>query len=61
MSEKHNLLPYPFCGGQNIRIDLMYCDDDGEHEGAECMDCDATARADHWNNRAGQTTRSDEA
>ena len=29
----------------------MYADDDGEHDGVECIDCDASNRLKHWNNR----------
>jgi hypothetical protein len=55
MHDENGLLPCPFCGGTNIRTsDTMYFDDDGEHPGAECIDCDALARADRWNQRAGR-------
>lgn len=43
--------PCPFCGSDEVRKDIMYFDDDAEHEGVECMQCDAIARADQWNNR----------
>jgi len=46
-----DLLPCPFCGSENLRIDLMFFDDDGEHEGVECIDCDACNRVSNWNNR----------
>lgn len=29
----HNLYPCPFCGSKRLRIDTMYFDDDGEHDG----------------------------
>lgn len=46
-----DLLPCPFCGSTNLRTEDMYFDDDGEHPGVECVDCDAIARADRWNQR----------
>ena len=53
MHHKNDLLPCPFCGSTHIRTsDAMYFDDDGEHPGTECLDCDALARADKWNQRA---------
>lgn len=47
------MLPCPFCGSSNIREDqAMFCDDDGEHSGIECIDCDAINRREHWNKRS---------
>lgn len=46
------LLPCPFCGSTNLRCcDIMYADDDGEHPGVECLDCDAASRLSKWNCR----------
>lgn len=47
-----DLKPCPFCGSTDLRVDIMYCDDDGEHDGVECMRCDASARREYWNQRA---------
>lgn len=50
--QKPNLLPCPHCGSTDIRTDpIMFSDDDGEHAGVECMDCDAIARYERWNQR----------
>lgn len=46
-----DLLPCPFCRSTNLRRAEMYYDDDGEHEGIECLDCDTSAREDRWNQR----------
>lgn len=46
-----DLLPCPFCRSTNLRRSEMYFDDDGEHEGIECLDCDTSAREDRWNQR----------
>ena len=49
---KQKLLSCPFCGGDNVRIVTnMYADDDGEHDGVECINCDASNQLQHWNNR----------
>ncbi|MEW8494279.1 MAG: hypothetical protein AB2604_10775 [Candidatus Thiodiazotropha taylori] len=46
------LLPCPFCGSNNLRIDeLMFSGDDGEHPGVECLNCDASNRVEFWNKR----------
>ena len=47
----HNLYPCPFCGSKRLRIDAMYFDDDGEHDGVECLDCDGMNRLEAWNRR----------
>lgn len=44
----------PFCGSHNLREDnVMLCTDEGEEDilVIECLDCDAQARADRWNDR----------
>ena len=46
--------PCPFCGSHNLReIDIWLATDDGDEtlDAIECLDCDAQARADLWNNR----------
>lgn len=46
------MLPCPFCGSSNIReCEMMFLDDDGEHPGVECLDCDASNRQEYWNMR----------
>ena len=52
------LLPCPFCGSDNLRIDIMYWDDEGDNPGIECMNCDAIARPENWNNRHANATAS---
>ena len=52
MTRNENLKPCPFCGSHNLRVDVMYFDDDGERDGVECMRCDASARLENWNTRA---------
>lgn len=50
--QKDSLLPCPHCGSTDIRTDpIMFCDDDGEHAGVECLSCDAIARYERWNQR----------
>ena len=50
--ETADLLPCPFCGSTKLRREpLLFCDDDGEHEGVECLECDAMNRTEHWNKR----------
>ncbi len=53
--KQENLMPCPFCGSSNIRLDTMYFDDDGEHPGVECLDCDGSNRLTNWNTRAQPT------
>lgn len=50
--EQKPLRPCPFCGSHNLRVDMIFFDDDGEHEGVECLDCDASNRIENWNTRA---------
>ena len=55
MGDRQALKPCPFCGSTDLRADdLMYWDDDGERPGVECVECDATARAEWWNQREGE-------
>lgn len=45
-------LPCPFCGSSNVRVsENAFWDDDGEHDGVECLDCDALNRLEYWNMR----------
>lgn len=50
--------PCPFCGSANLReLEIWISRDDDESEdeltdAIECLDCDAQARADRWNDRA---------
>jgi hypothetical protein len=48
-----DLKPCPFCGAnsENLRIDTMYFDEEGEQIGVECLQCDALARVEWWNER----------
>lgn len=51
-NDNSDLLPCPHCGSTEIRTDpIMFSDDDGEHAGVECMNCDAIARSERWNQR----------
>jgi len=50
-----DLKPCPFCGSTNLRTGFIYSDDDGETEGVECMNCDAIARTERWNDRPGES------
>jgi len=55
-NQNANLLPCPYCGSTDIRTDpIMFSDDDGEHAGVECMNCDAIARHERWNQRQQST------
>lgn len=50
--DNSDLLPCPHCGSTDIRTDpIMFSDDEGEHAGVECMNCDAIARHERWNQR----------
>lgn len=46
------LLPCPFCGSHNLRVDMMLFDDEGERDAVECLECDAMNSAEMWNRRA---------
>ena len=46
--------PCPFCGSSRLREDdVTLCTDDGEVDVTvvECLDCDAQARVEWWNER----------
>ena len=46
--------PCPFCGSADLRkIDVTLSGDDGEIDiwMIECLNCDATARVEYWNER----------
>ena len=48
------LKPCPFCGCDQLReVNALICNDDGEYEQLmiECMDCDAQASVEYWNQR----------
>ena len=48
------LKPCPFCGCDHLReVDALIADDNGDHEELmiECMNCDAQAKAEFWNQR----------
>mgnify|MGYP003626791432 CR=1 FL=1 len=54
MIDEQDLLPCAFCGSENIRtLDILIASDDGEEEveAVECLECDAQARLERWNNR----------
>lgn len=53
-SDESGLLPCPFCGSRKLRIDeQMFADDDGEHAGVECLDCECINSLALWNLRDG--------
>jgi hypothetical protein len=51
------LKPCAFCGSERLRVGDIFCDDDGDCPGVECLDCSAVARTEDWQRRADDTLR----